>query len=86
MLGSGHFGPVSRRYQAGNDIGVTTCATHRFRCRLDDPPGPWIGHQSGQNRMIQPVPTANGLVSGEERLAGERQIADGVEDLSLIHI
>src|SRR5262245_32396496 len=79
--GSGHFGPVSRRYQAGNDMGMAACATHRFRGRLDDAPSLWIGHQCRQNGMVQPVPTANGLVSGEERLTCERQVANGIEDL-----
>ena len=40
-----------------------------------------IGHQRGQHRVIELVAAANGAVGGEQRLAGQGQIADGVENL-----
>src|SRR5262245_47931070 len=60
---------------------MATRASHRFRGRLNDPPRPGIGYQRRKDGVIELMATTDGLVGGEQWLASERQVPDGVEDL-----
>src|SRR5262245_57553403 len=52
-----------------------------YRIGLHQGPGALVGHQRGKNRVVELVATPNRAISAEDRHAGQRQIADGVERL-----
>src|SRR6478672_5543376 len=58
-----------------------TARTPRRFDGLNHPPGLRIGHQCRQNGMIKLVAAANGFVRGEQWLAPEREITNGVQHL-----
>src|SRR3974390_3776492 len=77
---SGHFRPVGRNHPSRIDVVLATRAADRLG-RLDHSPSGRIGHQGGKYCMIELMAAANCAVGGKQRLAGECEVADGVEDL-----
>src|SRR5256885_6743469 len=80
---SGNVRAVSRSDQAADhttaDFGVGARTTGGFA--LDHPPGAAIGHQGRQHRVVELVTTTHRPIGAEQRQAGEREIADDIENL-----
>ena len=68
------------RHQTGDNIGMTARTPRRLD-GLDHPPSLRIGHQCGQTGCIKLVAAADGFVRGEQWLARERKITNGVQHL-----
>src|SRR3954452_6440484 len=71
-------GRVSRNRDACRDVRVSGFAA---RPALDDGVVGAIGEQGFEDREVEAVAAAIGVVGGEKRIAGEREVADGVERL-----
>src|SRR5438105_4177866 len=80
---SGNVGAKGRGDQAAHhatsDFGLNSRTTDGFS--LDYPPGAAIGHQGREHRVVQPVAAAHRAIGAEQRQAGQREIADNVENL-----
>src|SRR6266436_3021888 len=80
---SGNVGAVSRGDQAAHhstsDFGLNARTTGGLS--LDYPPGAAIGHQGGEHRVVQLVAAAHRAKRSEQRQAGQREIADNIENL-----
>src|SRR5436305_8768968 len=90
------FGARSRERVSGNvrTVGGGDHAAHdavagfgvrarAARClgSFDDPPGAAVGHQGRQHRVVELVAAAHRTIGGKQRQAGEREIADDVQNL-----